>query len=64
MSSLFGWLVRLVVIRFGGAAGYRSMKPAAPGVIVGDLVSVFLRFLVFALTGTTGKSLTHDAATW
>jgi len=39
-------------------------EDAALGVIVGDLASVFLWFLIFALTGTTGKSLTHDAATW
>lgn len=64
MSILFGWLVRSIVVRVWGAGGYRSMKPVALGVIVGDLVSVFLWFVVFALTGTTGRSLTHDAATW
>ncbi len=64
MSILIGWLVRGIVVRFRGAAGYRAMRPAALGVIVGDLASVFLWFLIFALTGTTGKSLTHDAATW
>jgi hypothetical protein len=64
MSIAIGWAIRSLVIRFGGAVGYRNMKPAAVGVIIGEIVSIMFWFAVFALTGTTGKSLTHDPSTW
>ena len=38
--------------------------PAALGVIVGDLAGVFLWFVVDALTGTTGRTMTHHTSTW
>ncbi len=64
MSIAIGWAIRSLVIRFGGAAGYRSNRPAAIGVIIGELSSIMFWFAVFALTGTTGKSLTHATSTW
>ena len=63
-SIFVGWLVRTVVVRVAGGAGYRSMLPAALGVIVGDLSGVFLWFIVDALTGTTGRTMTHHTSTW
>ena len=64
LSIFIGWAVRTIVVRVGGAIGYRNMRPAALGVIVGDLVSVFVWFVIYAITGTTGQSMTHDTSTW
>ena len=64
MSIAIGWAIRSLAIRFGGATGYRSIKPAAIGVILGEIVSIMFWFVVFAITGTTGKSLTHETSTW
>jgi len=63
-SIFLGWFVRTIVTRTWGGLGYRSMLPAALGAIVGDLSAVFLWFIIDALTGTTGRSMTHHTSTW
>jgi len=38
-SFLIGWLVKLIVVRVGGAKGYHAMQPLMIGVIAGELTA-------------------------
>ena len=52
-SALLGWIVKVLVVRYGGAASYRSIRPFFIGLILGDL---FMRFLwgAVAMFGEAG----------
>lgn len=63
-SLFIGWALRVLVTRTWGLTGYRNVVPAALGVIIGDLASVFLWFIIDALNGTTGRMMTHHTSTW
>ena len=63
-SIFVGWLARATVIHIPGGTGYRSMAPAVLGMIVGDLLSVFLWFAIDAVAGTTGRTMMHHPCTW
>ncbi len=48
-SFLLGWLVKLTVMRSGGAKGYHQLKPMMIGVIGGELLAALLWAVVGAV---------------
>jgi len=45
-SVFFGWLLQVVVVRFGGASLYRKVRPLFLGLIVGEVVAAIFWALV------------------
>ena len=37
-SFLLGWLIKVLVVRFGGGRVYNNLKPLFIGLIIGDLL--------------------------
>lgn len=50
-SALVGWAVKLLVVRYGGAAQYRRLRPFFMGLVLGDL----LMRLVWAAASMLGE---------
>jgi hypothetical protein len=59
-SFLMGWLLKVGLTKFGGAAKYEQFKPMMIGLVVGDLTGAFVVMLAswiyYAKTGTAGPS--------
>jgi hypothetical protein len=64
LSLLIGWVIRVVVLRMGGAAGYRRIKPAAIGVVVGDFTAIGLWALIDTIMGQIAHPMNHGVSTW
>jgi len=64
LSVFIGWFVHVIVVRIWGTAGYRRIKPAAIGVVVGDFLSLGLWAVIDIMTGTIGNRLSHGVSTW
>jgi len=47
-----GWLVKSLVLRFGGATGYHRFKSAALGLVLGEFICVGIWLIIDAMTGT------------
>ncbi len=58
-SLLIGWLIKTLVTRYGGAAGYQRIKPLMFGAIAGDMlggvVPIIIGFVYHFLTGEIPK---------
>ena len=52
-SALIGWTVKVLVVRYGGAAQYRRLRPFFMGLIVGDLL-MRLMWAAVSLLGEPG----------
>ena len=52
-SALIGWAVKVLVVRYGGAAQYRRLRPFFMGLIVGDLL-MRLMWAAVSLLGEPG----------
>lgn len=54
-SFLFGWLIKVLITRFGGAAIYQRCKPLMFGLIAGEmlggLIPMFVSLVYFTVTG-------------
>ena len=54
-SFLFGWLLKILITRFGGARVYQQCKPLMFGLIAGEMlggvIPMFVSFVYFAVTG-------------
>ena len=46
MPFLIGWLVKSIVLKYGGLRAYRKTIPAAVGIILGDFVSMTIRSVI------------------
>ena len=46
MSVAFGWLLRVVLILFGGARMYRKLRPLFIGLIIGEILAAIVWFSV------------------
>jgi len=55
MSVAMGWLLRIVLILFGGARLYRKMRPLFIGMIIGEVFAVMVWFSVPAVLAFRGK---------
>ncbi len=55
-SFLIGWILKVLVIRYGGARVFQKLKPLVFGLIAGELVGLLLPIIInmlwFAGTGT------------
>ena len=58
MSSIFvAWLVKVVVLRYGGVTLYRKTRPFFLGLILGHYASGGLWCIIDAFTGMTGNQM-------
>jgi uncharacterized membrane protein YGL010W len=48
-SFLTGWLIKYLIVKFGGGRVYQNLKPAFIGVIVGDLCGGMLFIVIGTL---------------
>lgn len=56
-SIFLGWMFKAVTLRFGGARGYRYLRGAALGLILGDLLMGGILKLLDALLGPSGYAI-------
>ncbi len=59
-SLAVGWAAKFAVVRYGGPGLYTRLKPVAFGLILGDLLGMFLQFIVIGL----GKLGGYELETW
>ncbi len=57
LSIVLGWLFKTITLRFGGARGFRLLRGAALGLILGDLVVGGILKLLDALFGPSGYAI-------
>jgi hypothetical protein len=54
-SFLFGWFIKIMITRFGGARVYQQCKPLMFGLIAGEMLGgvtpMFVSFIYFVVTG-------------
>ena len=55
MSVAFGWLLRVVLILFGGARLYRKLRPPFIGLIVGEILAAIVWFSASGLLALYGR---------
>ncbi len=55
MSVAVGWLLRVVLILFGGARMYRKMRPVFIGLIVGEILAAIVWFSVSGILAFYGQ---------
>jgi len=59
-SFLIGWLIKVLIVRFGGGRTYQSQKPLFIGIIMGEIVAVAMVLLVgfvyYSMTGLLPKN--------
>ncbi|HOX38417.1 MAG TPA: hypothetical protein PL033_10560 [Candidatus Brocadiia bacterium] len=55
LSIMLGWMVKTMVLRYGGAKTYQRLKPAIYGVIIGDYAMGGVWMLVNAILYWTGR---------
>ena len=56
-SIAFGWLLKILTLRFGGQRGFRLLRGIALGLIVGDLLMGGILKLLDALLGPSGYAI-------
>jgi hypothetical protein len=57
VSVMLGWLFKTLTLRFGGARGFRLLRGAALGMVLGDLLMGCVLKLLDALLGPSGYAL-------
>jgi hypothetical protein len=62
-SLMLGWLIKVLVLRYGGVLLYRRLKPVAVGIIVGDCLGYGLQVLCKAIYVAHGWKWT-DCPLW
>ena len=58
-SVFLAWMVKSVVLKYGGPRLYHSTRPFFVGLILGHFVSAGIWIIIDYLTGTTGNYLTQ-----
>ena len=59
-SSMFiAWLLKLIILRYGGSKLYRKLRPLFLGMVLGQVTSHGLWMMVDYFTGMTG-----DVSRW
>ncbi len=54
---MLGWLAKFLVMRYGGLGLYRTLKPMAYGLILGDLAGLSVQALASLLVTSLGGDL-------
>ena len=59
-SFLIGWLIRELIVKYGGGKVYQQLKPLFIGLIVGELsmmgISIVMSLIVYLFTGEPGPA--------
>jgi hypothetical protein len=55
-SVFIGWLIKVLLIRFGGSAVYRAAKPFFLGLIIGDIFVIVIGRIIAFLMLSAGKA--------
>lgn len=63
-SVFLGWAIHVIVMRIWGAEGYKRIKPAAIGFVIGDIVALGGWAIVDLVLGTMNHRLSHEVMTW
>ena len=58
-SALIAWLLKLVILKYGGPRLYRSLRPFFLGLILGEVVAAGLWLVADYITGQLGSFLTQ-----
>jgi hypothetical protein len=58
-SVLIGWMVKVLLVRFGGSAVYRSAKPFFLGLVIGEVLTIVLVEIVAFAMFAAGKTYTQ-----
>lgn len=56
-SIFLGWLLKVIIMRFGGNDAYRNLTPVFLGLILGDVTQVLMWLAIDAFTGRTQHGL-------
>jgi len=57
-SAFFvGWLLKLLIMRYGGARGYRIFRPFFLGLIFGEFLAAIIWAIMIALFGVSGPMI-------
>lgn len=56
-SIFLGWLIKSLVVRFGGTNNYQRLIPTFLGLVLGDITMMLVWLIVDGLTGRTGHQL-------
>ncbi len=58
-SAFYAWLIKLIILRYGGPQLYRSLRPFFLGLILGEIVAAGGWLVVDYITGHVGSFLTQ-----
>ena len=58
-SALIAWVLKLIVVRFGGVGLFQNMKPFFLGLILGEVVISGIWGVIYPLTTEKGRWLTN-----
>ena len=58
-SALIAWLLKLVIVRFGGVRLFQNAKPFFLGLILGEVSVSGVWGAIYALTAEKGRWLTN-----
>lgn len=56
-SIFLAWLVKTIVLKYGGSAAYRRTRPFFLGLILGQVVVAGMWLVIDYFTGMTGNVL-------
>jgi hypothetical protein len=57
-SVFLAWVVKAIILKYGGAKVYLSVRPFFLGLVLGTFVSAGIWLVIDALTGATGNIFT------
>ena len=58
-SALLAWILKLLILRYGGVLLYRNLRPLFLGLILGEIIAAGLFLILDYITGNTGSFLTQ-----
>lgn len=62
VSFLIGWLIKICILKYGGAGGYQKFKPLMLGLVAGDMIGgiipVIIGLVYYCFTGEPPKRFT------
>jgi hypothetical protein len=56
-SFLVGWMLKVVVMKYGGAGTFQKLKPLVFGLIAGEMVGLLIPIVVNMIAGSQGVDL-------
>ena len=56
-SIILGWLIKLLIVRFGGSRLYQRAKPLFVGMIFGEALAVGIWLIINLVLASTGHNI-------